>query len=74
MRQRGGHATPGGVVGEDVGFEVDLVARLLDGSDQCRKVFAAALQQLQAVAVGEIARGNGVKGSALTTRRCGTRR
>ena len=47
----------GDVIGEDVGFQVNFVARGVDGLDQRRKILDAGAQQAQVVAAGKAARG-----------------
>jgi hypothetical protein len=51
LDQRAGDTPPGGVVGEDVGLQEDLVTGAADRRDQRRKILRAAGEQGQAVAV-----------------------
>jgi hypothetical protein len=48
--QRGGDATAGHIVLEDIGLEINLLARGIDCSLERRKIFAAANQKLHVVA------------------------
>ncbi len=53
-RQCGGDAAPGRIVLEDVGLEIDLLARGIDCSLERRKIFPAADQKLHVVAGAQL--------------------